>query len=66
MLISAIQDAVQETDEAKALWDEKRAVRDQLIRESLVLITKAKMVHLTGLSRERIAQIEATPVERKA
>lgn len=66
LLIAALQEAVQETDEAKALWDEKRTQRDILIRESLEFIPKLRMVKITGLSRERLYRIENSPTERKA
>lgn len=65
LLISALQEAVQETDSAKALWDAKRAERDELIRESLEFIPKLRMVKITGLSRERLYRIEQRPTDAK-
>lgn len=66
LLISALQEAVEETDKAAQALEAKRAERDQLIRESLEFIPKLRMVKITGLSRERLYQIEQSPVERKS
>lgn len=65
ILVDALKESVAETDEAKALWDERRATRDKLIREALSLIPKVRMAQITGLSRDRLYQIEHSPETRK-